>query len=149
VYLDTEFRRKVSLRDDALVIDDAAKYIGRRYWSSQKQKSGTASLPLSLVSKVGFLFTTETIVPYDSFARGGLNTLRGMKKDGGRGHLERPSYSEYLLAFDSELEHFKTAIETELICPWAKYLAVRLGCSSKTLQSRKFQRKIFDNLLMR
>jgi hypothetical protein len=148
-YLDTEFRRSLSVRDDASVIDDAAKYIQSRRWSSQKQKSGAASLPLSLVSKVGFLFTDGNIVPYDSFALSGLNALRGAKKDGGGGHLERATYSDYLRAFDNELKRFQAEIEGELLSLWAKGLADRLGCRPSMLESRKFQRKVFDNCLMR
>jgi hypothetical protein len=148
-YLDTEFRRELSRRDTGQVVDEAAAHIQRMRWASRERKNGVASLPLSLVSKTGFLLTAGTIMPYDTFARSGLNALRGTKKSGGRGHLESPTYSEYIRAFDYEFEKFQAEIKSELASSWAKNLAARLGCSPETLQSRKFQRKIFDNVLMR
>ncbi len=148
-YLDANFRQSLTNSDSGEVVDEAAIFIQRQRWSSAQRKDGAASVPRSLVSKVGFILSPLKIVPYDSFARGGLNVLRGTKKNRGKGHLKGTSYAEYLKAFDVEFQDLQPVIRSELEKPWSTELFQRLRCPASVAKSEKFHRKVFDNYLMR
>src|SRR6266542_359398 len=54
-YLDRDFRKELMEGGGAEAVDAAAGHIQQQGWSSQKRKTGEGSLPISLVSKIGFL----------------------------------------------------------------------------------------------
>ena len=53
-YLDRDFRKELLEGSGAEAVDAAAAHIQQKGWSSQKRKNRQGSLPISLVSKVGF-----------------------------------------------------------------------------------------------
>ena len=53
-YLDQGFRKALLWGREAEAVDAAAEHIQQREWSSKQRKDGKSSLPISLVSKVGF-----------------------------------------------------------------------------------------------
>jgi len=147
-YLDDKFRRRLASRPGASAVDEAARHIQDNRWSAQERKDGKASLPLSLVSKIGFFFRPADLVPYDNYARRGLDRLRGKKKLGGAGFFRGTSYAEYLEAFDDQFSRKREQIHEALMEPWVTALAGKFGCPSDALASVAMERKTFDNFLM-
>lgn len=147
-YLDTKFREEILEGKGGPAVDQAAKYIRDMRWTSRKRKDGSASTPVSLVSKVGFFFNPDNLIPYDSFARKGLNRLRGSKKEGGEGHYRGNNYSEYLAIFNEKFSYTKNSIIAAIDEAWAPALARKLGCELKYLKMVRMQRKVFDNYLV-
>jgi hypothetical protein len=145
LYLDTVFRRGLANGRGARAVDDAAEFIRDRNWSSQKSSASQASLPVSLVSKVGFLLCPNDITPSDNLARKGLDRLR---REVGKGKVPDRSYCEYLAAFDDELGEHREQIRKALLESWVIIMAEKLGCPAAALSSRALQRKTFDNYLM-
>src|SRR5262249_53066610 len=64
-YLDRDFRKELLKGGGAETVDAAATHIQRMGWSSQKRKNGQGSLPISLVSKIGFFLCPTRLVPLD------------------------------------------------------------------------------------
>jgi len=147
-YLDGEFRRQLASGRGASAVDETARFIQEERWSAQKRKDGKASLPLSLVSKIGFFFRPADLVPYDNYARRGLDRLRGKKRLGGAGFFRGTSYAEYLEAFDEQFSRRQEQIGNALTESWVATLAGKLGCRPEALTSLAMQRKTFDNFLM-
>ncbi len=144
-YLDTVFRSAVAAGNCARAVDDAAEFIRDQNWSAQRSSASQASLPVSLVSKVGFLLCPEEITPSDNLARKGLDKLR---RDGGRGKMPDRTYREYLAAFDDEFGHHREQIRTALLEPWVAVMAAKLGFPAAVLSSPAVQRKTLDGYLM-
>ena len=67
-YLDRDFRKELLEGGGAEAVDAAATHIQKKGWSSQKRKNGQSSLPISLVSKVGFFLCPTRLVPLDRYA---------------------------------------------------------------------------------
>src|SRR5436190_18338889 len=61
-YLDRDFREKILAGGGAEAVDFAAAHIQKKGWSSQRRKNGQNSLPISLVSKIGFFLCPKTLV---------------------------------------------------------------------------------------
>jgi hypothetical protein len=142
-YLDRKFRQKLAKGDGASHVDRAARDIKKKCWSAGKD--GKASLPLSLVSKIGFFLKPNTLVPYDTFARRGLKKLQ-RRRGVSRSKIE--SYGDYLHAFDAEFALVQGEIRDALTQPWVTAVAKRLECPIEKLQSPSLKRKIFDDYLM-
>jgi hypothetical protein len=147
-YLDVQLRQQLANGHGARCVDEAAAFIQKKCWSAQKRKDGKASLPLSLVSKVGFFFRPHELVPYDNYARHGLNRLRRPKRMGGQGNYSGGSYHGYLEAFDDQFSRRQEQIRNALTESWVTILAAKLGCRTEALTSLAMQRKTFDNFLM-
>ena len=148
-YLDYEFRKGIASDRSGAEVDRAAGYLQSKKWTSQTRKDGSSSLPLSLVSKIGFFFDPDNLIPYDSFARRGLNKLRGTTRQGGEGHFkDGMSYCKYLKMFNEKFILARTSIAHELDEEWVGALAKKLDCHPKYLSMIRFQRKVFDNYLV-
>jgi hypothetical protein len=142
-YLDKNFREQLKKEDKGCVVDEAARIIKERGWSAKESKSGNG--PRSLVSKIGFFLTPDTLIPYDRFARDGLREWQRKH----RVSLSKiQSYSDYLTAFNEGFESSKKEIRNALTKHWVKTLAKRFRCPVRELKSLSFQRKVFDNYLM-
>lgn len=144
-YLDTVFREAVAAGKGARAVDDAAEFIRDQNWSSQKPTATRATLPVSLVSKVGFLFCPNQIAPSDNLARQGLDKLR---RSAGAGKLPDRSYCEYLAAFDQEFSRNHPQIQDALAERWVAIVAEKLDTPDGLQGSLAVQRKAFDNYLM-
>ena len=147
-HLDVQLRHQLAIGQGARGVDEAAAFIQEKCWSAQKRKDGKASLPLSLVSKIGFFFRPHELVPYDNYARRGLNRLRRPKRIGGQGHYRGKSYCAYLEAFDDQFSRRQEQIRHALMESWVTILAAKLGCRVDALASLEMRRKTFDNFLM-
>jgi hypothetical protein len=129
-------------------IDKAAMELKKRGMSSNPGKKAAPSLPLSMASKVAFLFKPQTYAPLDSYGRKGLNTLRGKKVDGGKGHAKYDTYKTYLADFNYFLHQEKERIDSELQAKWVHALSKHLCVTQENIKSDAFRRKSFDNILM-
>jgi hypothetical protein len=99
-YLDRDFRKDLLDGGGAETVDAAAAHIQRKGWSSQKRKNGQGSLPISLVSKIGFFLCPTRLVPLDRYAVRGLNELRRITC---APRLKERSYRGYLEAFNEQM----------------------------------------------
>lgn len=147
-YLDVEFRAALKSGDPGEAVDRAAEHLQRKGWSLQNRKDGGARLPISLVSKIGFLLDPDRIVPFDSFAREGLKRLQGRERNGGQGTVQGKKYTRYLATFEASYVEFRQIIDEESTRSWVRSLAQRIGFESDWLVSPRFRRKVFDNFLM-
>jgi len=138
-YLDLDFRRALSLGDDAAGVDVAALHVQQQGWSSR------GCLPVSLVSKVGFFLRPDRFVPLDRFSVQGLNLLRAAS---GVGKLRRNSYKAYLNAFDEQYTRLEPQLKKALREGWVRDMADELGCPRAALNSLAMCRKLFDDYLM-
>ncbi len=140
VCLDTNFRDLLASEDiKGVVVDKMAKKIRVNGWCSKKSENGNG--PLSLVSKIGFFFKPNILIPYDSFGRDGLKKL-GVPRN------ETKSYAGYLKAFDRKFKLHKKEIKNALKEPWVKALARKYRCPVKCLKLPSIRRKVFDNYLV-
>ncbi len=144
-YLDRDFRDQLLEGGGAETVDAAAEHIQQKGWSSSKRKNGQGSLPISLVSKVGFFLCPGKLVPLDRYAVQGLN---GLRRASGSRRLKGKSYQEYLAAFDEQFATMEPRLVAALKEPWVIALAGKLGCPAKALQTIAVRRKFFDNYLM-
>lgn len=144
-YLDRDFRKALSKSGKAEIVDAAAEHIQQQAWSSNQRKDGQSSLPISLVSKIGFFLCPSKLVPLDRFALQGLNSLR---RNNGAGRLKAGSYCEYLEAFNEQYAVMEPQLAAALKEPWVVVLANRLGCPAKALSTIAMRRKLFDDYLM-
>ena len=144
-YLDNDFRKMLLKGDEGAIVDDAAKYIQQEKWGSQMQRNGKGSLPISIVSKVGFFFCPAKLVPRDGLAWKGLNKLR---RGDDEPQMRGPSYSEYLKAFNEQYTKYESQLSTALNKQWLIDLANELGCPTSALTTIAMRRKLFDNYLM-
>ncbi len=147
-YLDKQFRAAIRRSPAGSTVDVAANHIQRKGWSSRTRKDGRGSSVRSLVSKVGFFFCPDKIVPYDSFARAGLSILRGGVQGGRHESKLQESYEQYLESFNEKFLSFRPLLTAELHLPWVKALARQFGCPPQVFDTVRFQRKTFDNLLV-
>jgi hypothetical protein len=140
-------RPALARRDPVKGIEDAARYLQTKKWSSRNSEEG--SFPISIVSKVGFFLDADRIAPLDSFSLDGLNELRGRKKEGGLGFVKRGEYRKYLAAFNEKYDQQWTArILNTTDAGWLKAVAKKVGCPASCLKSERFRRKVFDAILM-
>lgn len=144
-YLDHDFREMLSEGNEGKAVDDAAKYIQQQGWGSRIRNNGKGSLPISIVSKVGFFFCPYKLVPLDKFAKQGLNKLR---KHEDERKIKGDSYNEYLKAFNKQYIKNKPQLAAALGKQWVKDLAKELGCPASALKNIAMRRKLFDNYLM-
>ena len=143
-YLDRDFRKKLLEGGGAETVDAAAAHIQQKGWSLQR-KNGRASLPISLVSKVGFFLCPTRLVPLDRYAVQGLNGLRRMS---GAPRLKGRSYREYLEAFNKQYARIEPQLAAALKESWVIALANKLGCPASALSTIAMRRKLFDDYLM-
>lgn len=144
-YLDRDFRKALLKAGKAETVDAAAAYIQQQGWSSNQRKDGQSSLPISLVSKVGFFLCPSRLVPLDRFALHGLNSLRRIN---GARRLKGRSYREYMEAFNEQYALMDPQLAAALKEPWVIVLANALGCPAKALSTIAMRRKLFDDYLM-
>ncbi len=144
-HLDTVLRSELAAGKGADAIDDAARFIRDQGWSARRSLAGRASLPVSLVSKVGFLFRPHEITPSDNLARKGLDKLR---REMGQGQLRDRSYREYLAAFDAEFDRSQDQIREALVESRATEMGAKSGCLKRVCASVAVQRKVLDSYLM-
>jgi len=144
-YLDRDFRRALLAGGGAETVDAAAQHIQQQGWSSRRRKDGNGSLPISLVSKVGFFLRPAKFVPLDSYAVEGLNLLR--RSEGAR-RLKGKSYCEYLEAFNDDYARMEPQLQSALEERWVADLANKLGCPTAALTTIAMRRKLFDDYLM-
>jgi len=147
-YLDSNFKKSLMAKCVPETIDEAAEHLRVMSWSSGKRKDGSASLPLSLVSKIGFFIRPDVLVPLDSYAKAGLNALRGKKKDGFLGRCTFDRYVEYFNEFEVVYGLSEQVIADFVQEKWVAQLNKKLGGEPATLQWIGFRRKILDNLLL-
>ncbi len=143
-FLDRDFRKKL-LKGGGETVDAAARHIQEQGWSSQTRKNGKSSMPISLVSKVGFFLLPNRLVPLDRYAVHGLNGLRRAR---GVSRLKGKSYREYLEAFDEHYANMEPQLANALKEPWVITLASKLGCPAQALETIAIRRKLFDDYLM-
>lgn len=144
-YLDRDFRRLLNNGGGAELIDATAQHIQQQGWSSAKRKDGRSSLPISLVSKVAFFLSPTKFVPYDKYARKGLNLLR---RDVDERVSYGCSYSEFLVAFEKQYARFEPQLKAALKERWVVEIAGKLGCPTVALTTTAMRRKLFDDYLM-
>jgi hypothetical protein len=144
-YLDADFRQKLSEGGGAEIVDAAAEHIQQQGWSSTKRKNGQGSLPISLVSKIGFFLCPSRLVPLDRYALQGLN---GQRRMSGSPRLKGQSYREYLGAFNEQYARMEPVLAAALSDPWVIALADKLGCPPSALTTIAMRRKLFDDYLM-
>lgn len=144
-YLNSDFRDQMRRDASADAIDKAAQHLKRSNWSSLAGKNKQPTLPISLVSKVGFFFKPSELVPLDRFSLKGLNDLR---RSAGMRNLNIPSYKQYLEAFNKAYRENQTEIQSALREPWIPDLAKNLGCTFETWDNEAVHRKVFDDYLM-
>jgi len=147
-YLDDTLRQQLAGGGGAKAVDKAAQFIKDKCWSANVRKDGKASLPLSLVSKVGFLLRPSSLVPYDRYARRGLVIVSHSHKLRGDSSSATVSYCDYLSAFDTQYALISRQIRNALTTPWVTALAKRLGCPVEPMHRLRMERKIFDFYLM-
>jgi hypothetical protein len=145
LYFDRNLREALRRGGRGAAVDSAAAEIRRRKWSAQSSKDGQGSLPISIVSKIGFFLCPGELIPMDRFAAQGLNRIR--RSDGERA-LRGRSYQEYLASFNEKFEKMSTQMDTVMNQPWVSSLAKNLGCPGSALETRAIRRKVFDNYLM-
>ena len=145
-YLDERFRQKLArcgprnLDEMARCIDKASRHIKKQKWSSKVGKPKKHCLPISLVSKIGFILSPNTLVPYDALACRGFEEFTEKK-------IKRGNYSAYHKAFKSMFRLVRRPIGKALSKRWVTSAAYELGCPVK-LHSPAMRRKVFDNYLM-
>lgn len=144
-YLDRDFRKTLMNGGGSEAVDAAAEYIQQKGWSSTTRKNGQGSLPISLVSKVGFFLCPTRLIPLDRYAVQGLNGL--LRRDG-VSRLKGRSYREYLEAFDEHYSRMEPMLAAALKEPWVVALANKLGCPANALSTIAMRRKLFDDYLM-
>ena len=147
-FLNHEFGEILANYDCGEAIDRAANIVRRRGLTAEVGQNKIAGLPISMISKVAFLFYPAKYPPYDRLGKIGLNKLRGTKLDGGRGQSTFSSYKEYLDDFNRYFKQCNGRIQTELEESWPHELAEKIGVSGGCLGTRAFRRKVFDNVLM-
>lgn len=124
-------------------VDKAARHIAKQGWSARGRK------PTSLVSKVGYFYRPESIVPMDRLARAGLKEL--VKSEGEGFHTEiRPSmsYEKYEECFGKMFKKYRVEIAAACTKSWAREFLWEIGRSDSCLSSNAFRKKVFDNYLM-
>lgn len=144
-YLDRDFREALLRGGGAEAVDAAAVHIQQSGWSSTKRKDGQGSLPISLVSKVGFFLCPTRLVPLDRYAMQGLN---GHRRRDGAPRVKGRSYREYLEAFNEQYVRMEPQLAAALKEPWGIVLANKLGCPASALRTTAMRRKLFDDYLM-
>lgn len=144
-YLDRDLRKALLKGGKAETVDAAAEYIQQQGWSSNQRKDGQSSLPISLVSKVGFFLCPSRLVPLDRFALQGLNSLRRIN---GARPLKGRSYGEYMEAFDEQYAMMEPQLAAALKEHWVVVLANRMRCPANALSTIAMRRKLFDDYLM-
>lgn len=144
-YLNAEFRNLLREGNEEAV-DVAALYIQQQGWSSQNRVNGQHTLPISLVSKIGFFLCPSQFVPKDGYALKGLNRMLCRH---GKVTLNNPTYRDYLRAFDHEYVAAKAQLRAAMKDDWVVAFAHKLGCPANALMTPALLRKVFDNYLMR
>jgi hypothetical protein len=145
LYLDKNFRAALHSVNVETAVDDAAQHIQSKSWSARKSSSGQSSLPISLVSKVGFFLRPDVLVPIDRYARKGLNKLR---RDVGDRQLKSGCYREYLTGFNEAYRSVQPELVAAMEEPWVIALANKLNCPTAALKTTAMFRKVLDNYLM-
>jgi len=145
-YLNGAFQRSIPA-DPGKAVDNAASEIVARGWGVKKPK-GQAGRPISFASKIGFFLFPDLLVPMDGSSTDGLNRLRGIVRDGGRGRLDGKTYSTYLTAFNDAYEQYRGQIKSQCNAPWVDAVAKHFGIDGAATASVAFLRKTFDNVLM-
>jgi hypothetical protein len=146
-YLDTTFRALVIKDRSGSCVDEAASYIARKGWGSRPVASGYSTSPVSLVSKIAFVFNPDVFVPYDSLAVRGLNELRFELQNGTR-NLYGSSYRQYLAAFEAVFSQSDQQVSRLLATKHVINVAQDLGLDAKFISRPRIRRKVVDNLLM-
>lgn len=144
-YLDEKFRQALQQGCGADAVDAAAAEIKELQWTTINGKGAENSLPISLVSKIGFFFCPDRLVPKDTFAVKGLNKLRGLSC---KPALNGPSYREFFAAFNEQYSQKEPELRAAMSEQWVKDLAGKLKCPASALTTTAMQRKLFDNYLM-
>lgn len=144
-YMNDDFRRAVSNGNGAESVDAAALHIKTSNWSAKLGKTKQPSLPISLVSKIGFFLRPSDLVPLDRYSLLGLNMLRASADTP---PLNKPSYQQYLGAFNQQYDTMKPQIAAVLKESWVAPLAGKLGCPDRALTTAALPRKVLDNYLM-
>lgn len=144
-YLNQDLRKRLSAGGGARAVDAAAQFIQEQGWSSTTRKNGQGSLPISLVSKIGFLFCPDELVPLDRYAVEGLNRIR---RGNGLPRLKGQAYREYLEGFNELYAAMEPLLASALNESWITVLAGKLGCPANALQTIAMRRKLLDNYLM-
>lgn len=147
-YLNEEFGIILSNDKSGAAIDCAAIILRDRGLTAKVGKKRVAGLPISLISKVAFLFSPTKYPPLDRFGKKGLNRLRGTNKSGGSGHLQFAMYQEYYGEFGKYFRIFEPCIRNEINQDWAQELAGKFDVAGDRINKKAFRRKVFDNVLM-
>jgi len=147
-YLDKTLRAQLAASPvDPKVIDNAAECIRKQGWSSMVKKTAPDMghrNTVSLVSKIGFFICPGELVPCDTDARKGLNTLFGKA---GKIPIDS-SYQDYFRAFQMQFKTAQEAIKAALKEDWCTMLAGRLLGSTADMTTIAFEQKVFDNYLV-
>ena len=143
-YLNTKFREALQRGENEEAVDIAAVFIRDSGLSAQPEGKQPV-LPLSLVSKVGFLLCPAKIVPFDGYSLEGLNKLLGENKEP---RLYSPTYRDFVNKFNAKFNMLAPEIEAELKQSWVSTLAQKIGYAMISLNAAELKRKVFDNYLM-
>lgn len=147
-YLNEEFGDILANDKNGFAIDCAAIALRERGLTARVGKGRVAGLPISLVSKVAFLFNPTKYPPLDRFGKKGLNRLPGTKKSGGSGYSTFSTYQEYYGEFNRHFRHFEPCIRNEINESWLQELAQKFDVAGDRISKKAFRRKVFDNILM-
>jgi len=147
-YINSRFRAAILRARTGTPVDNASMFSSEKCWGAKKLQNGRTSSTVSLFSKVAFFFRPDVFIPYDTTALEGLTKLVETKRKGVRHALNARVYGEYLSLFDQEYRRARRELTTFLSKPWVKDVAKRLGLPQQFLLLPRFQRKVFDNLLM-
>lgn len=103
--------------------------------------------PRSLLSKMAFLAKPTLFVPYDTYAKNGLNNRRGSVRDNGCGYLA-DDYVSYFDSFEKCYSKVKNDIVHGCSKKWVSGLADELHINREWCCSDAFYRKVLDGVLM-
>ncbi len=132
----------------AKTVDEiASEYRESKLSAKTGGKKKSYRTPRSLLSKMAFLAKPTLFVPYDTYAKKGLNSRRGSIRDNGCGYLA-DDYESYLSSFEKCYSKVKNDIVDGCSKKWVSGLADDLHINKKWRCSNAFYRKVLDGVLM-
>ena len=138
---------RLEIGNAAAVEEIAAEYCESRLSAKSKKSGDSHRMPRSLLAKVGFLANPNHLVPYDTYAKKGLNIRRGPAREGGLGALA-DDYCSYFESFENCLVGVRDFIVDGCSESWVCGLADQLQVPQESRSCEGFYRKVLDDVLM-
>lgn len=139
--------KRLEIGNAAAVEEIAARYCKCKLSAKSNRSGQSHRIPRSLVAKVGFLANPNYFVPYDTYAKKGLNLRRGLVRDGGLGHLA-DDYCSYFESFEKCFVSVRDLIVSGCSESWVRGLADQLYIPQEIQCCEGFYRKVLDDVLM-